>query len=240
MYMSTSSDEIVLRWNLDEQMFDRRRQGHPSAFARGWSVAMQKADENDYFGNSAKIRLRQQRGPMISNCVGDEGNLTQCFREPLLRRVSATTPLAGFDFQEEGYDDAALRVHDDAKEGEGEGEDPEPLPTIDWRQRLLFGCTDESVASATDAGGGSDSSTERIVVFGDKVDTTDVGSSSASTSLAPPRVFLDVLPHDCQNALTTIEGIGVKQFIKEKVQWDRVGDMKTACRWGTVLQDASE
>ena len=59
-------------------------------------------------------KLRQERGPRISNCVGDERSLAQCFREPLLRLASGIAPLTGHDW--EGHND------NDLQEREGAGQ----------------------------------------------------------------------------------------------------------------------
>jgi hypothetical protein len=233
--MATTSNEHMLQFNEATAKFTKTTEGHATVFARGWSISGYNPDDG---GEQVPVvtKLRQERGPRISNCVGDERSLAQCFREPLLRLASGIAPLTGHDW--EGHND------NDLQEREGAGE---PLPTVDWRQRLLFGCTSEpdpgdctasgcpdgsssGVGGGGSGGGGSDQS--RILVFGDTIDSTEASPADSPRIARPPRMFADVLPHDCRNTMRTAKAPFAEQ-------WERVESAHTACRWGTTLDDAS-
>ncbi len=203
-YMATTTTETVIRWLEKSQEYEFSRKGHASVFARGWSMSRQEDEAGNCKDTSdCFAKLRQSRGPRLSTCEGAETSLAQCFREPLLRYATGVTPLVGFDWQGIGWLDEWYRIAPRV--------DTAKLLTVDWRQRLLFGCTDEEI-ELTGSG-----TKEHIWVMGDKLE-------SSSARLPKPRVFTDVLPRKCGNAL---------RYTKAATMWARVSSSKTDCLWGT-------
>eukprot|EP01047_Picozoa_sp_COSAG01_P022780 COSAG01_NODE_1365_length_10560_cov_38.008986_2_plen_149_part_00 len=143
--------------------------------------------------------------------------------------MAEISPVAGFRFGDDGGGLTDVSEHSTRR--------VETLPFIDWRQRLLIGCAqqgatindgdDDDGGGGGGGGGGDDDgndSSERIVVFG------DAAIAASQRRAAPPRVFTDVLPHECRNPL---------RATAVAYQWERVKSAHTDCRWGTVLDNTA-